>query len=258
MFLSKPGEYPPCGMFNFRHLTLFIITIIGVIFAVNHTKIKEKSDVKKIIRIITVIVWVLEILKIIFNFIVGNGRNVNKVVPLYYCSLLLYSGFLSSIGKGVIQRVGDVFLATGGIVGGLVFLIFPTTSLPEYPMFHFLSLHSFFFHGTMIYLGIIINKIKYIEIKFSDLKYYACLVFVICIAAYIVNSICGSNLMFISQDFPGTPITIIYKLTGKLFPIIMSLAQMTLPFLLVYGVLNYNYYISKILKKYCIKKMNMI
>lgn len=258
MFLSKPGEYPPCGMFNFRHLTLFIITIIGVIFAVNHTKIKEKSDVKKIIRIITVIVWVLEILKIIFNFIVGNGRNVNKVVPLYYCSLLLYSGLLSSIGKGVIQRVGDVFLATGGIVGGLVFLILPTTSLPEYPMFHFLSLHSFFFHGTMIYLGIIINKFKYIEIKFSDLKYYACLVFVICIAAYIVNSICGSNLMFISQDFPGTPITIIYKLTGKLFPIIMSLAQMTLPFLLVYGVLNYNYYISKILKKYCIKKMNMI
>ena len=258
MFLSKPGEYPPCGMFNFRHLTLFIITIIGVIFAVNHTKIKEKSDVKKIIRIITVIVWVFEILKIIFNFIVGNGRNVNKVVPLYYCSLLLYSGLLSSIGKGVIQRVGDVFLATGGIVGGLVFLILPTTSLPEYPMFHFLSLHSFFFHGTMIYLGIIINKFKYIEIKFSDLKYYACLVFVICIAAYIVNSICGSNLMFISQDFPGTPITIIYKLTGKLFPIIMSLAQMTLPFLLVYGVLNYNYYISKILKKYCIKKMNMI
>lgn len=248
MFLSKPGEYPPCGMFNFRHLTLFIITIIGVIFAVNHTKIKEKSDVKKIIRIITVIVWVLEILKIIFNFIVGNGRNVNKVVPLYYCSLLLYSGLLSSIGKGVIQRVGDVFLATGGIVGGLVFLILPTTSLPEYPMFHFLSLHSFFFHGTMIYLGIIINKFKYIEIKFSDLKYYACLVFVICIAAYIVNSICGSNLMFISQDFPGTPITIIYKLTGKLFPIIMSLAQMTLPFLLVYGVLNYNYYISKIYK----------
>lgn len=241
MFLSKPGEYPPCGMFNFRHLTLFIITIIGVIFAVNHTKIKEKSDVKKIIRIITVIVWVMEILKIIFNFIVGNGRNVNKVVPLYYCSLLLYSGLLSSIGKGVIQRVGDVFLATGGIVGGLVFLILPTTSLPEYPMFHFLSLHSFFFHGTMIYLGIIINKFKYIEIKFSDLKYYACLVFVICIAAYIANSICGSNLMFISQDFPGTPITIIYKLTGKLFPIIMSLAQMTLPFLLVYGVLNVRY-----------------
>lgn len=241
MFLSKPSEYPPCGMFNFRHLTLFIITIIGVIFAVNHTKIKEKSDVKKIIRIITVIVWVLEILKIIFNFIVGNGRNVNKVVPLYYCSLLLYSGLLSSIGKGVIQRVGDVFLATGGIVGGLVFLILPTTSLPEYPMFHFLSLHSFFFHGTMIYLGIIINKFKYIEIKFSDLKYYACLVFVICIAAYIANSICGSNLMFISQDFPGTPITIIYKLTGKLFPIIMSLAQMTLPFLLVYGVLNVRY-----------------
>lgn len=244
MFLAKPGEYPPCGMFNFKHLILFVITISGIVFATKHTKIKEKKDIKKIIQTLTVTIWVLEILKIFFNFAIGNGKNINKVVPLYYCSLLLYAGLLSSIGKGLVQKIGDIFLATGGIVGGFVFLVMPTTSLPEYPMFHFISLHSFLYHGIMIYLGIIINKFKYVELKMSDIKYYSVLILIICIGAYIVNLKYGSNLMFISQDFPGNPITIIYHLTGNLFPVVMSLAQMTLPFLLMYWIIN-------IKNKYC-------
>ena len=48
MFLAKPGEYPPCGMFNFKHLILFIVTISGIIFATKRTKIKEKKDIKRI------------------------------------------------------------------------------------------------------------------------------------------------------------------------------------------------------------------
>ena len=42
------------------------------------------------------------------------------------------------------------------------------------------------------------------------------------------------NLMFISQNFPGMPIEIIYNLTGKLYTLVMSVAQMTLPFYIVY------------------------
>ena len=42
--------------------------------------------------------------------------------------------------------------------------------------------------------------------------------------------------MFISRDFPGTPITLIYHATGKFFPIVMSVAQMTLPFYTIYGI----------------------
>ena len=202
MFLAKPGEYPPCGIFTLGHLVLFAVTMLIVFFSIIFTKNKEEKNVKKIIRISTIIIWILEILKIAFVFSVGNGGNLNKVVPLYYCSLLLYTGVLSSLGKGAIKRIGDVFVSTGALVAGLVFLIFPTTSLPDYPILHFLSLHSFFYHGLMLYLGIIMHKSKYIEIKKTDIKYYALLILVISILAYIVNSMYGSNLMFISEDFP--------------------------------------------------------
>lgn len=236
MLFAKPGEFESCGMFNFKHLIIFLVTIFGVIFATKKTKIKDKEKVKKRIQKITIIMWILEMIKIVFTIMVGYGNNLNKVVPLYYCSLLLYAGILSSIGKGTLKRIGDVFLATGSIVAGVVFIILPTTSLPEYPLFHFISIHSFLFHGMMIYLGVMIHKTNYIEIKKSDIKYYAGLILLICILAYIVNCKFGSNLMFISRDFPGTPITLIYHATGKFFPIVMSVAQMTLPFYLIYGL----------------------
>lgn len=85
---------------------------------------------------------------------------------------------MSSFGKGKIKRIGDVFLSTGGIIGG------------------------------------------------------------ICAISLVINHIFDSNLMFISKDFPGTSITILYHLTGKLFTPIMIISQMTLPFLLVYGLVK--------------------
>ena len=66
--------------------------------------------------------------------------------------------------------------------------------------------------------------------------YFAELVGGMCVIALIVNKLFDGNLMFISKDFPGTPLTILYHLTGKLFTPIMVTAQMTLPFLVVYSV----------------------
>ena len=99
-------------------------------------------------------------------------------------------------------------------------------------------LHSFLFHGTMIYLGLLIDITKYIELQASDIKYFATLVGIVCVLASFINKKFGSNLMFISQNFPGMPIEIIYNATGKFYTLVMSLAQMTLPFYVVYGIIK--------------------
>ena len=235
MFFARPGEYEPCGIFSIEHFILLALTVIGIKIAINFTDINNKEKIKKNIKAITISAWVLEIIKIIFNLAIGNGNNINTYIPLYYCSILLYAGIFSSIGKGTLKRIGDVFLATGGIIGGIIFLILPTTSITTYPVFHYLSLQSFIYHGAMIYLGIIINKSKYIELKMNDIVYYASLVGIMCLGAFVFNNIFDSNLMFISKDFPNNPITILYKLTGKFFPLVVSLIQMVLPFYAVVG-----------------------
>ena len=238
MFLSKPDESNSCGIFTLGHFILIILTTIGIITALIKTKNKSKDDVSRIIKNMTIIIWILEVFRIGFNLYIGEIHNVNSYLPLYYCSLLLYAGAMSSFGKGKIKRAGDVFLATGGIIGGIIFIIFPTTSLPSYPMFHFLSIHSFFFHGTMVYLGLLINITHYIKLEWKDIGYFASLVGILCIVALVINNICDSNLMFISKDFPGTPVTILYHLVGKWFTPIMIIIQMTLPFIVVFLILK--------------------
>lgn len=240
MFFSKPGAYEAVGLFGWEHLLLFVLTITFVVIAVKKTKISNKEQITKIIRELTVLIWVLEIIKIIFNLLAGNAHNVNTYIPLYYCSLLLYAGLFSGFAKGKLNKMGDIFLAVGSLVAGICFLILPTTSLVSYPLWHFISIHSFFYHGVMIYLGIIVNKYNYVKVECKDIKYYMCLILIVCFFAYLVNSICDSNLMFISKDF--APISFLYNATGSLFTLVMIIIQATIPF-----------YLGLILRKIIIK-----
>ena len=235
---AKQGEYEPCGIFTKEHFLLILLTIIGIKISLKKTINKTHKEVKQIIKKCTIVMWIFEVIIVLFKVITGGIKNINNYVPLYYCSLLLYAGLLSSFAKNELKRMGDVFLATGGIIGGIVFILLPTTSLPAYPALHIVSLHSFLYHGIMVYLGLLVNITHYIEIVASDAVYFATLIGIICILAQIVNKIFDSNLMFISKDFPGTPITIIYKLTGKHFTAFMEIAQMFLPFYAVYGILK--------------------
>lgn len=237
---SKSGVYPPCGMFTIGHFILIAITIITIAIALKFTMKKDKEQVNRIIKYLTIPICMLEIVKIIFNITTGDIRNVNTYLPFYYCSMLIYAGIFSSFGTGNIKRVGDVFLATGSIVGGIVFILLPTTSIPSYPIFHFISLYSFFFHGTMVYLGILVNVTNYIRLEKNDIKYFASLVGILCIIALVINNIFDSNLMFISKNFPNSPLEIIYNLTNGsiLYNLIMIGVQMTLPFYVPYYIIK--------------------
>ena len=235
MFFAKSGVYKPCNIFSIGHLVLAIITITTVIIALKKTL---KKNVQEIIKKCTIYVWIFEVIIIIFKISENGIQNVNRYIPLYYCSLLLYAGILSSFGKGKLKRIGDTFLATGTLIGGITYLIYPSTSLPEYPMFHLVSFHSFIFHCILIYLGLLINISNYIELKKDDIFYYAVFVGTACVLAHIVNCVFDSNLMFISKNFPGTIIEIMFNITGRYYTLFAIIGQMTLPFYVVYGIRN--------------------
>ena len=95
MFFARPGEYEACGMYTIGHFVLLIITVIIILIALKFTKNKNKDTIIKIIRNITIFLWILEIIKIIFNLMIGNASNPNTYIPLYFCSLILYAGILS-------------------------------------------------------------------------------------------------------------------------------------------------------------------
>jgi hypothetical protein len=249
MFFCKAGEYEACGLFSYEHFVLIGFTILGIIIALKKTIHNTHQEVRKIIKFITVITIIVELIRIVFNIYIGNIRNINEYFPLYYCSSFVYAGIMSSWCKGKIKRVGDVFLATGAIIGGAVFIILPVTSLTTYPAFHFLSIQSFIYHGAMIYIGLLVNFTHYIEIELKDIGYFSTLIGILCIASIIVNNIFDSNLMFISKDFVGTPISILYNLLGIGFTPVMIVGQLTLPFLVIWGIIKIKQIFSENAKK---------
>lgn len=235
---TDTGQYEPCGIFTRDHFILIIITTVGILFGLKFTVNKSRREIENIIKHTTVIACILEIVRILYSLHRNPLTAVNTYLPLYYCSILLYAGIFFSFGKGILKKIGEVALASGLTIGGIVFLIYPSTSLLTYPALHFLSIHSFLFHGTMIYLGILINKTGYIKLSKKDIKYFAVLIGVMSIIAFTINRCFDGNLMFISSNFPNTPIETIYKVThgGILFSLTMTVIQITAPFYLSYYI----------------------
>ena len=243
MFFSPPGTYPPAGLYTDGHFLLLGITLLLIaagLFAARHA---GEKTVRRILLVSVIALWVLEVCKILFVLLLNGSRNPNEFVPLYYCSLTLYAGLFSVAGRGWVRRLGDVFLATGGLIGGLSFLFCPNTSLPHYPTVHFISWHSFLLHGLMVFLALLLLFRLRLDLSLADIRYPVALVSVLCIVAYVFNAVYDrvsgraiANLMFVSKNFPGTPVAVLYRVSGPLFPAAMWAIQSFCPFLAVYGL----------------------
>ncbi len=237
MFFSPRGEGTPCGMFTLPHLVALVICIILIFIGVKLTVKIKTEKVFKIIKLIAVTISVLELIKILYNFHYGY-KYLDAWFPLAFCSLFIYSTIMAGFLKNKIREMGISFIVGGGILAGIAFLIFPTTSLMMHPIYHFLSIHSMLFHSLMIYLGIVC----YLKNMFIFNKKGYCLYIIFClifmISALIINKIYDCNMMFLKESFniPISLLQIINEKTPFLYKIIMILMYLIIPYGIMYLV----------------------
>lgn len=188
-FFCKENEYEPVGMFSVGHIVTLIIFLLIVAFCAYKCRKIGKDKTIFLTKIIAIVVTVLEIIKITIAFINGEGDKLDHWVPLYFCSMFIYAAWLAGYAKGKIADLGRAFVGTGGIIAGLSFLIFPTTSFTMYPLFHYFCMYSMVYHSLMVFLGItyLLNGVVKIDKKsFID---YVIFCSVLNILAIIVNSL---------------------------------------------------------------------
>lgn len=188
-FFCKENEYEPVGMFSVGHIVTLIIFLLIVAFCAYKCRKIGKDKAIFLTKIIAIVVTVLEIIKITIAFINDEGDKLDHWVPLYFCSMFIYAAWLAGYAKGKIADLGRAFVGTGGIIAGLSFLIFPTTSFTMYPLFHYFCMYSMVYHSLMVFLGItyLLNGVVKIDKKsFID---YVIFCSVLNILAIIVNSI---------------------------------------------------------------------
>lgn len=233
-------KYPPCGMFTIPHLIVLLFCILGIVIAVIYTKKISKNKLKNLTKVFGIVLVILEIFKTIYN-IYYDYTNIDSIVPLHFCSLFIYSCLMAGFGKGQIEKFGSSFIVGAGIVCGGAFLIFPTTSLLSHPLFHFLSIHSMFYHSLMVYLGIMYIIKDVFEPTLLNFKYYLLYSFVFYIPALVINFTFNSNLMFLRAPY-RIPIQLLSKIQE--YSQIMYTIIIMIAYLLSY-VLPYIIYIIK-------------
>lgn len=209
-FWAPRKAYEPVGMFTSGHMILLMLCLIMLVIIVFISRKIEASRIKAITRGMAILMTLLEGIKIYFSFYWGYTW-LNAWFPIAYCSIFMYALWLSGYGKGKWREMGDAFLGGVCIVAGGAFLLFPSTSLMMYPMWHYLSLYSMFFHTLMIYTGIM--YLWKLDIKLDKAKYkeYVKLYLFFAIIAIVLNTLFDSNLMLLREPFK-IPIPFLHQL----------------------------------------------
>lgn len=233
-FYAPQGRFEPAGMFTVDHIASAIICLFAVICLLTYfhkRNIGEYANIK-IIRFSAVVLTLLEALKIMHSFIYGD-HHLDAWFPLSYCGLFIYALWMAGFGKGKVKRCGEVFIAYGCAFAGLMFLIFPTTSLMLFPIWHYFSIYSMLFHSLMIFVGIRLLLSEQRFNKAAYLYYFAYVLF-FAIISIIMNCVFGCNLMNLREPY-NIPIQLlqdIYNTFNPAYTVIGLIIYMLVPLLM--------------------------
>ncbi len=207
-FFSPQGRFRPCGMFTLHHILGAVISCAAVIFFLYRNR--KSTLTTKNSKLVAMVLTVLEAIKISHSFIYGD-LYLDAWFPLSYCGLFIFALWMHAFCKGKIKRAAEVFIAYGCAPAGILFLICPTTSLMLFPIWHYFSIYSLFFHSIMIYIGISFLK-KEQRFDLSAIMHYISFVIAFSIPAIILNALFGSNLMNLREPY-NVPVKFIHSIS---------------------------------------------
>ena len=187
-FFAGSGEYPAAGLYSLGHILILIFCFIVLILTILMTRKKSKNPIK-VIKIVSIVVLFFEIIKVIWGTSVGRYSGWYDYLPLWFCSLFIPISIIAGFSKGKLQHTALTFMFYGGIVGGLVYLFCPTTSIGRYPVLHFITFHSMFYHVLMLYMGYFIIYQGLLKPSIKDFKWYFIITTSFCMISFIANEI---------------------------------------------------------------------
>lgn len=227
------------GLFSLDHLFYIIIAVTLIISTILFTKKLSNETIIKYIKVISIIVLVLEILKIIWNLTLRLDVVYEDYVPLYLCSFFIYFSLIFSFTNkdSKLNYISRLFLFYTGFAGGVAFILFPTTALLVFPFLHVLSFHSLIYHVLMVIVSI--WMLRFLKPDFKDFKYYASVLLSIEVVLIIVNLILGSNFMMLNKPFEIIFLEVIYELAPIIYPAIMAIGQVLLTFFVPYYIIKF-------------------
>lgn len=133
----------------------------------------------------------------------GHGFNESGLLPLYTCSLFIYTLPIAAFGTGKARECCLSFITTLGIFAGLTnFVMAPI--LQNYPFFNFHTFVSLNFHFWMVFTGVFLISSKYYVPSWIDILKGFAPAAILSVFVIPMDYICGWDYMLYYKGW-GTP-----------------------------------------------------
>ena len=186
------------AFFSIPHIIFIVLALVGTPLAcfflrkINHKKI----DI--FLKVFSIFVVVMEVTIILWDTLnqikLGVGFDAGTELPLYACSLFIYTLLGAAWGKGKIKEYSLSFLTTAGIPCGLVGIMY-TSSLNNYPFWTFGAFYTMYFHLSMFATGMFLLFTRYKKLEWIDMIRAWFPVLILSIIATPVNYTYGADYM---------------------------------------------------------------
>jgi len=196
--LDLPGR-----LFSPLHLIFSACLLAVIIYSAFRVAKKSESAQRKLLLTLWAFFVIFEIVKTLYEAFLGSEIRfeVGGVLPLYPCSVYLYSlPFCFSKNRRV-RLAACGYLFTMGLLGAAINFVYPANVLSNYSCISFMGFHTLSYHGTMLFSMLVLlisgyHRYNGIE-KPGELILPALPMLIISIPANIVNfSPIGSDYMF--------------------------------------------------------------
>ena len=244
-FFTNKANLPdniPGRLFSTLHIIVMVILIIAVPLAAFLCRKMDKKKMKILFIVLWAVVSTLEIVKIIWESCTNpNGFEVTGILPLYICSIFMYTmPFAIWCKEGsFLRRMACSFLCTLGLIGGLINFVYPSNVLSSDSVISFAGLHTLFYHGTMVFVALLMLFSNYYNYKnFKDGFLAVIPLMVVSIPANIINFVFDCSYMFFRGGFP---FSLVYDhMPEWLYIIILYIAYALIPLLFYLPYLIYS------------------
>lgn len=196
------------GMLTPAHIVLIVLVYLSAIFLPILLRRVRRGRITIFLRVLSIAMVLLETTKILWetpNDIATFGEfNFEGILPLYTCSLFIYTLLVAAWTRGRVQKIALSFITTIGLLYGAIGVVY-CNGLNYYPLFSFGGLYSFLFHSTMFVTGMILLITGYYELQWKDCLWTMIPILILSVFAIAANYRWDADYMLLHRG-GGVPL----------------------------------------------------
>ena len=180
---------------------VYIVLVYLLSFAVSYLLRRTRHErITAMLKVQFVIMLLLETTKIswesYYDITTGRGFNYFGLLPIYTCSLVMFTLPFAAWGRGRVKRAALAFLTTIGLLYGAIGVVY-CNGLNFYPFWTFGAFYSLYFHSAMFFTGVFLLMTGYHKLEWGDALRAMAPILLLSLVAIPVNYSIGSDYMLI-------------------------------------------------------------